>query len=210
MVSGLYYCYKCESSSPSALGVLNHCLESHLNDDKFACQQFMLYHGVYHLSETTVKPPERDVLKFNLNLNTINHYESKGFKIEWKRPCEPQPKFSKEYLTSLLENAMNRMDRLGRLDDFISLLDVIGKGTLDNNVAVHLCLDIGTFHSVKILSQMTYPKISMDWWLTVKIILKGTAFPRLHGCWPGKACRRNRIQGLCFQFCRSVRRYAYP
>ena len=113
-------------------------------------------------------------------------YKSKGFKIEvdlsepeprikCKRPCEPQPKFSKEYLTSLFENAMNRMDKLGRLDDFISLLDVIGKGTLDNNVAVHLCLDIGTFHRVKILSQMTYPKISMDWWLTVKIILKGKA-----------------------------------
>ena len=76
---------------------------------------------------------------------------------------------------------MNRMDRLGRLDDFISLLDVIGKGTLDNNVAVHLCLDIGTFHRVKILSQMTYPKISMDWWLTVKIILKGKALQLFRG-----------------------------
>ena len=40
----------------------------------------MLNHGIYHLSETIAQ--ERDVLKFDVDLNTIHHYKSKGFKID--------------------------------------------------------------------------------------------------------------------------------
>ena len=50
---------------------------------------------------------------------------------------------------------------------------------LSNNVAIHLCLDIGALRKVKVLSTMTYPKISMDSWLTV---LKGKALELFRGC----------------------------
>ena len=71
--AALYFCYKCELSNTSVLGILDHCLESHVDDEKFCGQKFMLYHGIYHLSETTVKPQERKVLKFDVDLNTIQY-----------------------------------------------------------------------------------------------------------------------------------------
>ena len=75
--------------------------------------------------------------------------------------------------SELLDAAVQVMSNIGRLDDFVSLLEAIGKGLVSNNVALHLCLDIGALRRVKALSTMSYPKISMDWWLTVKIVIKG-------------------------------------
>ena len=152
----------------------------------------MLYHGIYNLSETTMKPQERKVLKFDVDLNTIHHYKTKGFKIDvdvigpriiCNRPKESQSEYSVEYLKQLLDAALQVMSNIGRLHDFVSLLEAIGKGLLSNNVAIHLCLDIGALRRVKALSTKSYPKISMDWWLTVKIVLKGKALELFEGIW---------------------------
>ena len=58
-----------------------------------------------------VKPQERDVLKFNVDLNTIHHYKSKGFKIDVdvigpriirKRPkAKSESDYSVDYLKQL-------------------------------------------------------------------------------------------------------------
>ena len=57
----------------------------------------------------SVKPQERDVLKFDVDLNTIHHYKSKGFKIDvdvigpriiCKRP-KSESDYSADYLKQL-------------------------------------------------------------------------------------------------------------
>ena len=95
-----------------------------------------------------------------------------GPRIICKRP-KSESDYSADYLKQLLDAAVQVMSNIGRLDDFVSLLEAIGKGLVSNNVALHLCLDIGALRRVKALSTMSYPKISMDWWLTVKIVIKG-------------------------------------
>ena len=104
-----------------------------------------------------------------------------GPRIICNRPKESQSEYSVEYLKQLLDAALQVMSNIGRLHDFVSLLEAIGKGLLSNNVAIHLCLDIGALRRVKALSTMSYPKISMDWWLTVKIVLKGKALELFRG-----------------------------
>ena len=66
-----------------------------------------------------------------------------------------------EYLKQLLDAALQVMSNIvdiGRLLDFVSLLEAIGKGLLSNNVAIHLCFDIGALRRVKVLSTMSSSK----------------------------------------------------
>ena len=55
-----------------------------------------------------------------------------------------------------------------RLDDFYNLLAAIADGYLEDNIALHLMLDIGQFYSYDSIHSMRYSETSLTFWATVQ------------------------------------------
>ena len=77
------------------------------------------------------------------------------------------------FLYGLIPGVLERICEMNRLDDFISLLQAICDGKLQNNIALHLLLVIGQFYSLTDIRQMKYSNDSINFWLTLKKIFKG-------------------------------------
>ena len=60
-----------------------------------------------------------------------------------------------------------------RLDDFYNLLAAIADGYLEDNIALHLMLEIGQFYSYDSIHSMRYSETSLTFWATVQKIFKG-------------------------------------
>ena len=60
-----------------------------------------------------------------------------------------------------------------RLDDFYNLLVAIADGYLEDNIALHLILDIGQFYSYDSIHSMRYSETSLTFWATVQKNFKG-------------------------------------
>ena len=59
------------------------------------------------------------------------------------------------------------------VDDFYNLLAAIADGYLEDNIALHLMLDIGQFYSYDSIHSMRYSETSLTFWATVQKNFKG-------------------------------------
>lgn len=81
-------------------------------------------------------------------------------------------KYSELY--ELIPHVIDRLLAIGRLDDFVAVLRALNRGHLEQNIALHLLLDVGKFYSQDGgISQMRYSQDTMDFWATVSKLFKG-------------------------------------
>ena len=62
---------------------------------------------------------------------------------------------------------------MGRLEDFVSLLNCISNNTITENIALNLILDVGQFYRQSTISNMRYREESIACWATVQKLFKG-------------------------------------
>lgn len=78
-------------------------------------------------------------------------------------------------LTEMLPEVIDVLKGMGRTEDFVSVLQSIRDETLNNNIALHLLLDIGQFLRQSTVHSMRYSKISINFWLLVQKLFKRKA-----------------------------------
>ena len=76
-------------------------------------------------------------------------------------------------VVSIVFKALFRIIELGRLEDFLSVLINIGNGTLLDNIALHLLLDVGCFYRNNFITRIRYTEESLSFWALIQIAFGG-------------------------------------
>ena len=193
-VSDNFMCYTCKYTSKTAEDILNHTIACHGTNNNFSirtkqlcektgCLKYKSVHFPILLSEIEKKRRGNkisiDVQECRISFKRLSgvsdptsHVE-KAIKLNYANGTqfsETNTDYSNVY--KLIPAAIHEMEKMNRLDDFTSLLSVIGTGIMNSNIAFHLILDVARFYSLESIASMRYSEESMDFWLTVFKLFK--------------------------------------
>ena len=198
-----YRCYFCPKTSASGYGMIEHCIRYH-QDSSFSCRQKILNDQTGQFGYIAKH--------FNMKCSELRCHIDMGYKvildfenvtIRMKRGTEaslvadsisaPKPHSDEpstdesstmDSITGLIPGVIEILKRLGKVDDFISVLKSIADGTLDVNIAMHLLLDVGGFLRQQTVYSMRYHDVTREFWTLVLKLFRGKGirfFPGLKG-----------------------------
>ena len=81
-------------------------------------------------------------------------------------------KFVISVIYRVLPSVIDALEKMGRLEYFVSLLNCISSNTITENIALNLILDVGQFYRQSTISNMRYRDESIAFWATVQKLFK--------------------------------------
>ena len=136
----------------------------------------MSVHFTLTLKEIQEHVRDGEIVQISIDPNKISFkrtHDNDGSNVEKRTVTHSSVETEHCDIYAYLPGAIENMEKIGRKQDFISLLNSLKCGHLDNNIALHLLLDVARFYSKDDIRQMKYPEESIQLWLTVKNIFKG-------------------------------------
>jgi len=96
--------------------------------------------------------------------------------------CGPvQEESDMQKLEKILPDVVHTLNNMGRADDFGSVLQAIANGKIQNNIALHLLLDVGQFLRQDTPQSMRYNQTSLDFWTLMMKVVHGKGMRLLEG-----------------------------
>ena len=184
----MFYCYlnTCPFKSSDAEDILTHTIETHsdtfikfsIRHERLHPSQGYIYKQSVHFDiklsdiQSRIDNDQTPVIDIENNLIRFKRKPSHAISTHTGNiPSATQTENSTIY--ELIPGIIEKIRDLGRLSDFESLLQAVHDGKLQNNIALHLLLDIGQFFGLSDIRQMKYSQDTIHFWLTIQKLFKG-------------------------------------
>ena len=180
----LCYIHMCNKQTDSFEEMLEHFLKNHtgrilmrkfvLNEEDGCAGYKSIHFNVttqYILSRKDTSKAYVDEESMTIRFKRINK-ESPQIQ-ELPIADMPEQPDKHQFDESILKVILEKMDHIGRDNDFKNLLNSIANGKLPlSNIALHLLLDIGQILSQRKVNSMRYSDLTLDFWLVVSRLFK--------------------------------------
>ena len=189
--SDSFMCYWCHHAAADPTEIAYHTVQEHFD----GIRDFSLRKKI--LSEKTGLQ-SYETLHFRLSLPKIRDHIQHGDKILFdtnntairiKRVTTKQTdgiqntphqthdsnstQTSDNAIYASMPQVISKLRAIGRDENFLSLLTAIAEGHLDENIALHLILDVGAFYGKHCINNIRFSEESLSFWVTVSKLFKG-------------------------------------
>ena len=111
-----------------------------------------------------------------------NHQKNSDKPTDISLKCGPvQEESDMQKLEKILPDVVHSLNDMGQADDFSSVLQAIAKGKIQNNIALHLLLDVGQLLRQDTPHSMRYNQTSLDFWTLLMKVVHGKGMRLLEG-----------------------------
>ena len=159
--SDMYMCYTCRFTASTRKAILTHSVQYHISDKTFSLRKkfldeksgsisYMSVHFTLTLKGIQEHVRDGEIVQISIDPNKISFkrtHDNDGSNVEKRTVTHSSVDTEHCDIYAYLPGAIENMEKIGRKQDFISLLNSLKCGHLDNNIALHLLLEVARFYS---------------------------------------------------------------